>query len=91
MQLQSNLKWDKHIFGGVKKSAQIIGLLRRCKKYFTPPDLRNIYTAYIRPKMEYNSHVWAEASQSALKYLDRIQERAKRLIGNDEVTIFTMF
>ena len=86
MQLQSNLHWDKHIFEVAKKAAQSIGLLKRCKKYFTPSDLRNIYISYIRPKMEYNSHIWAGASQSALQYLDRIQERAKQLIGDDEVS-----
>ena len=86
MQLQNDLNWDKHIFEIAKKAAQSIGLLKRCKKYFTPSDLRNIYISYIRPKMEYNSHIWAGASQSALQYLDRIQERAKRLIGDDEVS-----
>ena len=86
MQLQNDLNWDKHIFVIAKKAAQSIGLLKRCKKYFTPSDLRNIYISYIRPKMEYNSHIWAGASQSALQYLDRIQERAKRLIGDDEAS-----
>ena len=86
MQVQSNLHWDKHIFEIAKKAAQSIGLLKRCKKYFTPLDLRNIYTSYIRPKMEYNAHIWAGASRSSLEYLDRIQERAKRLIGDDEVS-----
>jgi len=86
MQLQSNLHWDKHIFGVAKKAAQSIGFLNRCKKYFTPLDLRNIYTSYIRPKMEYNSHIWAGAPRSSLQFLDRIQERAKRLIGDDEAS-----
>ena len=36
--------------------------------------------------MEYNAHIWAGASRSSLDYLDRIQERAKRLIGDDEVS-----
>ena len=85
MQIQSNLHWDKHIFGIAKKAAQSIGLLKRCKKYFTPLDLRNIYTSYIRPKMEYNSHIWAEAPRASLHYLDSVQKRAKRLIGDDEV------
>ena len=59
MQLRNDLNWDKHIFDIAKKAAQSIGLLKRCKKYFIPSDLRNIYICYIRPKMEYNSHIWA--------------------------------
>ena len=40
---------------------------------------------YIRPKMEYNSHLWAGASKSALDFVDRIQSRALKLIGDDKV------
>ena len=79
MQLQGNLKWNKHVFEVAKKAAQCPGLLKRCKKFFTPLDLRNIYTSYIRPKMEYNSHIWAGASADSLEYLDRVQNRAIRL------------
>lgn len=31
--------------------------LRRYKKVFTPSDLAIIYKSYIRPKLEYNSHL----------------------------------
>ena len=36
--------------------------------------------------MEYNSHLWAGASKSALDFVDRIQNRALKLIGADTVT-----
>ena len=36
--------------------------------------------------MEYNSHVWAGASRSVLKLLDRVQERAKVLINDNRVS-----
>ena len=45
---------------------------KQCKKYFTPSDLRTIYVTYIIPIMEYNSHLWAGASKSALDFVDRI-------------------
>ena len=35
--------------------------------------------------MEYNSHLWAGASKSALDFVDRIQSRALKLIGDDGV------
>ena len=38
--------------------------------------MRTIYVTYIRPKMEYNSHLWAGASKSALDCVDRTQSRA---------------
>ena len=56
---------------------------KRRKKYFTPSDLRTIYVTYIRPKMEYNSHLWTGASKSALDFVDRILSRALKLIGDE--------
>ena len=57
----------------------------RRKKYFTPSDLRTIYVIYISPKMEYNSHLWAVVSKRALDVVDRIQNRALKLIVDDGV------
>ena len=37
--------------------------------------------------MEYNSHLWAAASKSALDFVDRIQSRALKLIGDDMVAL----
>jgi hypothetical protein len=78
--------WNDHIFGIAKDAARCLGFLYRWKLYFTPSDLLNIYKAYIRPKLEYNSHIWAGASQTSLNYLDKIQKRAIRLINDETVT-----
>ena len=83
--IRSDLRWDDHIFNVSKEAAKCLGFLKRCKKYFTPFDLRTIYITYIRPKMEYNSHLWAGASKSALDFEDRIQSGALKLIGDDSV------
>ena len=62
--------------------------LKRCKKYSTASDLRTIYVTYYRSKIEYNSHLWAGASKSALDFVDRIQSRAMKLIGDDRVASY---
>ena len=80
--LCSDLRWKDHIFGVAKNASKCLGFLKRCKKYFTPTDLRTIYTTYIRPKMEYNSHLWAGASKEYLECLDKVQNRAVKLIGD---------
>ena len=84
--IRSDLRWDDHIFGVAKEAAKCLGFLKRCKKYFTPTDLCRIYTTYIRPKMEYNSHLWAGASKTSLDCLDKVQNRAVKLIGDDSVS-----
>lgn len=86
MKIQSDARWADHVFGVAKDASKCLGFLKRCKKYFTPSDLLIIYTTYIRPRMEYNSHIWAGAPKSSLELLDRIQKRAKVLIGDNSIT-----
>ena len=62
----SDLCWDDHFFNVSVEAAKCLGFLKRCKKYFTSFDLRTIYVTYIKPKMEYNSHLWAGASKAHL-------------------------
>ena len=51
--IRSDLRCDNQIFKVSKEAAKCLGFLKRCKKHFTPP----IYVTYVRPKMEYNSHL----------------------------------
>jgi len=78
IELNQKLTWSNHIFGIAKDAARCLGFLYRCKTYFSPLDLLNIYKTYIRPK--------AGAPQSALGYLDKMQNRAIRLINDPNVT-----
>ena len=46
-------------------------------------DLRTNYVNCIRPKMEYNSHLWTGASKNALDFVDRIQSQGlKRILDH---------
>ena len=83
--INSDMRWNAHIIKIAKEASKCLGFLKRCTKYFTPSDLRDIYVSYIRPKMEYNCHIWAGASKTTLDYLDRVQNRAIKLINNAEV------
>lgn len=44
-----------------------------------------MYKAYIRPKLEYNSHIWAGAPVTYLSLLDRVQRQACRLIDDQSI------
>ena len=55
--IRSDLRWVDHVFNVSKEADKCLGFLKRCKQYFTSSDLRTIYVTYIRPKMEYNSHL----------------------------------
>jgi hypothetical protein len=84
MCINSTLSWNDHIFEVAKNAAKCLGFLNRCKKYFTP-SLALIHKAYIRPKLEYNAHIWSGAPKTTLHLLDRIQKRAIKLIGDNNI------
>ena len=76
----------QHLVGTITYlRSKCLGFLNRCKKYFTPSDLALIYKVYIRPKLEYNAHIWSGAPKNTLHLLDRIQKRAIRLIGGNNI------
>ena len=83
--IRSDLRWNDQVFNISKEAAKYLEFLKRCKKHFIPAELRFIYVTYIIPKMEYNSHLWAAASKTALDFVDRIQSQALKLIGDDRV------
>ena len=59
----SDLRWDDAICNVSKEAAKSLDFLSRSSHY-----LRHLYQA----EMEYNSHLWAGASNSALDFVDRI-------------------
>ena len=86
MKIHCKVRWSEHVFQVSKEAFKCLGFLNRCRNYFTPFDLLTIYTTYIRPKMEYNSHIWAGAPKSILELLDRVQRRALALINDNSVS-----
>ena len=59
MRISCNARRNDHMFRVSKEAFKCLGFLKRCRKYFTPSI---IYSTFIGPRMEYNSHVWAEGA-----------------------------
>jgi len=82
----SKMLWNEHVVSVTKAAAKRLGFLRRCKRFFSSTELVTIYKAYVRPLVEFNSHLWVGAPPSTLDLLERLQRRAIRLIGDQSVT-----
>jgi hypothetical protein len=79
-----DLSWREHLLSLVAAAAKKLGALFRVVNFFTPEQLKTIYQSNIRPCIEYCSHIWGGSSSVWL--LDSIDRRAKRLIGEHELT-----
>ena len=63
---------------------KIGGFLFRCKHYFHSGQLLKLYTGFIRPCLEYCSHIWGSSPYISL--LGRVESKAIRLIGDPSLT-----
>ena len=85
LQISSSLSWRDYIVQIAKSASKKLGVLFRCKQYFNAAQLFKLYTGFIRPCLEYCSHIWGSSPYTSL--LDRIESKAIRLIGDPSLTL----
>ena len=84
IQISSSLSWRDHIVQIAKSASKKLGVLFRCKHYFNSAQLLKLYTGFIRPCLEYCSHIWGSSPYTSL--LDRVESKAIRSIGDPSLT-----
>merc|ERR1712002_1214306 len=82
--ISSNLLWKPHLQQIAKSASAKLGILFRCRPFFTCEQLLKIYKGLIRPCLEYCSHVWGGSSSTYI--LDRVESKAFRLINAPHLT-----
>ena len=69
--IDTHLTYNSHITSITTRAAQRVGIVFRCFYCKDPHFLRNIYTTYIRPLLEYNTIIW---SPTLIKHIDAIEQ-----------------
>ena len=67
-----------------KSASKKLGVLFRCRAYFSSEQLLRLYKGLIRPCMEYCSHIWGGSPSASL--LDKVESKAVRLINDLNLT-----
>ena len=80
--IDNSLNFDEHITTAIKKANSKLGMIKRAFVYLDKDMLKPLYTALIRPHLEYGNVVWASVQQQHIKALEAVQHRATRLIPN---------
>jgi len=76
------LKFSKHIEIQVNKANKILGLIRRSYEYMDEEMLKNLFTALVRPHLEFANVVWSPRLIKDTKLIEGVQRRATKLVNN---------
>merc|ERR1712121_209 len=84
LEINSNLSWRNHIESMAKSASKKLGVLFRCRSFFSSAELLQLYVGLIRPCLEYCSHVWGGSPFTRI--LDRVEAKAFRLVNDARLT-----
>lgn len=77
--ITSALGWSEQVLRCVKRAGFMLYLITKSFYRPTPDLMLKLYTAYIRPHLEFSVGVWSPFLQGDIKLLESIQRRATRL------------
>ena len=80
VQIDSNVNWDKHIDTVKTKANRTLGLIKYSKKYLPSDMLNKMYRGIVEPQLSYCCSVWGCCSNSKIDILQKIQNRAARIV-----------
>ena len=84
VELDETLSWDAHISGITSKVAKVLAALRRLRPICPQRILILIYKSLILPHFDYCSAVWGNIGVGLSQKLEKLQNRAARIItGSD--------
>ena len=78
--LDANLNFHEHVDRLHCKLSSRLGALRRRRKHLTVDAANKVYTATILPLLDYCDIAWSSIGKTACARLDKLQERASKLI-----------
>ena len=82
VQVDQHLLWDEHLNVINKKISRGIGMLKFAKRYLPLQTIQTMYKSLVEPYFRYCSPVWGNCGITALQKLQKLQNRAARIVTN---------
>ncbi|CAF0958440.1 unnamed protein product, partial [Brachionus calyciflorus] len=77
-----DLKWEYQVNIAVNKSNRALGMLKNLFKYFNKKYFKMLYSALVRPNLEYAVCVWSTFLKKDVNAVESLQRRATKLVKN---------
>lgn len=78
--VDQDLKFSKHVESQVNKANKILGLIRRSFTHLDKDSMRRLFTALVRPHLEFSNVVWAPRFQKDKVLIENVLRRATKII-----------
>ena len=82
VQIDNSLHWKEHIKTVSTKVSRAIGFLKHAKTLLGQETLKTLYTGIVEPHFRYCCSFWSCAASTELNQLQKLQNRAARIITN---------
>ena len=79
--------WNDQIDNVAKKASKGIGMMKRAKPFIPNFSLIALYKSVVQPHFEYCSSVWGNCSKSLQDKLQKLQNRAARVVTGDNYEV----
>jgi hypothetical protein len=78
--IDNKLIFNQHISEKINKANSIMGVLRRTMEYMDCTTFKLLYTALVRPHLEYANQVWCPHLKKHIEAIENVQRRASKQI-----------
>ena len=80
--IDENLTWEDHVDALSKKIASVVGAKKRSSHCLSPTALQDVYYGLLQSHFDYCSMVWGNSGETLCEKLQRLQNRAARVLTN---------
>lgn len=78
--IDNGLSFDEHLAEKVNKANKIVGIIRRTFLTLDESMFKALYTAMVRPHLEYANQVWCPFKKKDIEIIENVQRRATKQI-----------
>ena len=78
--IDNKLAFSDHLAEKINKANKIVGLIRRTFVHLEPEIFKILFTALVKPHLEYENQVWFPHLVKDIEAVEYVQRRATKLV-----------